>query len=65
MEKAYGINVVQNKHSGDPNFTGKPLFLKLCNKCSRPGHSISTCPDRKYTKSAEPIDKPRKSQNKH
>ena len=56
MEKAYGINVVQNKHSGDPNFTGKPLFLKFCNKCSRSGHSISTCPDRKYTKSAEPID---------
>ena len=28
-------------------------------------HSISTCPDRRYTTPAEQIDKPRKRQNKH
>ena len=51
---AHGINVVRHKYSNDPNFKGKPLFLKFCKKCSRSGHSISTCPDKRYTK---PIDK--------
>ena len=52
---AHGINVVPHKYSNDPNFNGKPLFLKFCKKCSRSGHSISTCPDKRYTK---PVDKP-------
>ena len=57
MEKdfAHGINVVRHKYSNDPNFKGKPFFLKFCQKCSRSGHSISTCPDKRYTK---PVDKP-------
>ena len=32
---AHGINVVRHKYSNDPNFKGKPLFLKLCKKNSR------------------------------
>ena len=52
---AHGINVVPHKYSNDPNLNGKPLFLKFCKKCSRSGHSISTCPDKRYTK---PVDKP-------
>ena len=46
---AHGINVVRH------NFKRKALFLKFCKKCSRSGHSISTCPDKRYTK---PLDKP-------
>ena len=52
---AHGINVVRHKYSNDPNFKGKPLFLIFCKKCSRSGHSISTCPEKRYTK---PLDKP-------
>ena len=52
---AHGINVVQHKYSNDSNFKGKLLFLKLCKKCSQSGHSISTCPEKRYTK---PLDKP-------
>ena len=52
---AQGINVVRHKYSNDPNFKGKPLLLKFCKNCSRPGHSISTCPEKRYTK---PLDKP-------
>ena len=48
-----GINVVQHKFSNDPNLKEKPLFLKLCEKGSRSGHSISTCPEKRYTKSLE------------
>ena len=44
---AHGINVVRCSTS---NFKGKPLFLKLCKKCLRSGHSISTCPDERYSK---------------
>ena len=51
---AYGINVVRQKYSKDSNFKGKPLFLKCCKKCSHSGHSISTCPDKRYKK---PLDK--------
>ena len=51
---AYGINVVQHKYSYDPNFKGKPLCLKFCKNFSRSGHSVSTCPDKTYTK---PLDK--------
>ena len=29
---AHGINVVRHKYSNDPNFKGKPLFLKFCKK---------------------------------
>ena len=50
-----GINVVRHKYSNQPNFKGKLLFLKFCKKCSRSRHSISTCPDKRYTK---PFDKP-------
>ena len=52
---AHEINVVQHKYSNDPNFQGKQLFPKFCKKYSRSGHSISTCPEKKYTK---PLDKP-------
>ena len=52
---AYGITVLRHKYSKDPNFKGKPLFLNFCKKCSRSGHSISTCPDKRYIK---PLDKP-------
>ena len=52
---AHGIDVVRHKYSNDPNFKGKPLFLKFSKKCSRLGHSISTCPEKRYTK---PLDKP-------
>ena len=41
---AYENNVVRQKYSNDPNFKGKPIFLKFCKKKSRRGHSISTCP---------------------
>ena len=34
---AHGKNVVRHKYSNDPNFKGKPLFLKFCKKCSRSG----------------------------
>ena len=44
---AHGINVVQHKYSNDPNFKGKPLFLRTCKKCSRSVHSISTCPGKR------------------
>ena len=47
---AHGINLVRHKYSNDPNFKGKPRFLKFCKKCSRSGHSISTCPAKRYTK---------------
>ena len=53
---AHGINVVRHKYSNDPNFKGKPLFLKFfCKKCSRSGHNISTCPEKRYSK---PLDDP-------
>ena len=52
---AHGINVVRHKYSNDPIFKEKPVFLKFCKKCSRSGHSISMCPDKRYTK---PMDKP-------
>ena len=52
---AHGINVVRHKYSNDPNFKAKPLFLKFCKKCSNSGHSISTSPEKRYTK---PLDKP-------
>ena len=53
---AHGISVVRHKYSNDPNFKGKTLFLKLCKKCSRSGHIISTCPEKGYKK---PLDKPK------
>ena len=28
----HGLNVVRHKYSNDPNFKGKPLFLKFCKK---------------------------------
>ena len=35
-------------------FKGKPLFLKKFRiKCSRSGHSISTCAEKRYTKRSE------------
>ena len=49
----HGINVVRHKYSNDPNFKGKPLFLKFCKKNSRSRHSISSCPDKRYTNSLE------------
>ena len=51
---AHGINLVRRTHSNDPNFKGKPLLLKFCKKCSRSGHTNSTCPKKRYTK---PLDK--------
>ena len=33
---AQGINVVQHKYSNDPNFKGKPLFLKFSKKLFTP-----------------------------
>ena len=51
---AHGINVVGHMYSNGPNFKGIPIFLKFCKKCSRSGHSSSTCPDKSYTK---PFDK--------
>ena len=56
----HGLNVVRHKYSNDPTFKGKPLFLKFCKKCSRSGHSISTCPEKKYTTS---LDKPNFQKN--
>ena len=50
---ARGINVVRQKYSNDPNCKGKPLFLKFCKECSRSGHSIFTCYDKRYTKPLE------------
>ena len=48
---AHGTIVVRHKYSNDPNSNEKPLFLKFCKKkCSRSGHSISTCPEKTYTK---------------
>ena len=47
---AHGVNVGRHKYSNDPNFKGKPRFLKFCKKCSRSGHSISPCPCKRYTK---------------
>ena len=52
---AQGINLVLHKYSNDPNFKGKLLFLNFCRKCSRSGHNISTCPEKRHTK---PLDKP-------
>ena len=52
---AHRNNVVQHKYSNDPNFKGKPLFLKFCKKCSRSGHTIASCLDKRYTK---PLNKP-------
>ena len=52
---AHGINVVWHKYSNDPDFKGKPLFLKFCKNCLRSGHSICTCPEKRYT---QPIEKP-------
>ena len=42
----HGINIVRQRYSNDPNFKGKPLFLKFCQLCSRSGHNISTCRDK-------------------
>ena len=50
---AYGINVVRRKYSNDPKFKGKIRFLRSLKKCSRTGQSISTCPDKQYTKTLE------------
>ena len=50
---AQGINVVRHKYSNDPKIKGKPLFLKFYKNWSRSGHSISTCPDKRYTKTLE------------
>ena len=50
---AQGIKAVRHKYSNDPNFKGQPLFLKFYNRCSRSANSISTCPDKRYTKSLE------------
>ena len=50
QDTAHGINVVRHKYSTDPIFSRKPLFLKFCKKCSRSGHSISTCPQKKIYK---------------
>ena len=47
---AHRINIVSHKYSNDPNFKRKPLSFEFCKKCSRSGHSISTWPDKKYTK---------------
>ena len=52
---AYGINVVQHRYSNESKFKGKPLFLKFCKLCSRSGHSLSTFPEKSYTK---PNDQP-------
>ena len=52
---AHGINVVRHEYSNNPKFKGKQLFLKFCKKCSRSGHSISTCSEKRNTKS---LDKP-------
>ena len=48
-----GISVVQHKYANNPNFKGKPLFLKFCKKCSRSGQNISICVDKRYTKHIE------------
>ena len=58
---AHVINLVPHKYSIDPNFKGKPLFLKFCKNCLRSGHSISTCPEKRYT---QPIDKPNSQRKK-
>ena len=52
MEKgvAYGVNGVRHKYSNDPNYKEKRLFLKFCKKGSQSGHSILTCPEKRYTK---------------
>ena len=52
---AHGISVIRHKYSNDPNFKGKPLFVKFCKKCAGSRNSISKCPDKRYTK---PLDKP-------
>ena len=52
---AHGINVVRHKYSNDSSFKGKPFVFKILQKCSRSGHSISTRPEKGYTK---PLDKP-------
>ena len=52
---AHGIKLVRHQYSKDPNVKGKILFLKFCKKCSHSGHSISTCPEKRY---AKPLDKP-------
>ena len=43
-------------YSNDPIFKGKPLFLKCFKKGSRSAHSISTWPEKCYTK---PLDMPK------
>ena len=53
---AHGKNVVRHKNSNDPNFKRKPLFPKIFKNCARSGHSISTCPDKKYTKQLDEPD---------
>ena len=50
---AYEINVVRHRYSNDQSFKGKPIFPKFCKNCSRSGHSVSTCPDKRYTKHLE------------
>ena len=50
---AQGINAVRHNYSNDPNFKGKTLFLKFYSRCSRSENSISTSPDKRYTKSLE------------
>ena len=52
---AQGINVKRHKYSDDPNFKGKSLLLNFSKKSLRSGHSISTCPNTRYTK---PLEKP-------
>ena len=49
----YGINAVRQKYSNDPYSKGKPLCLTFSKKCSRSGHSISTCVDKRYSKLLE------------
>ena len=55
LDIEYGINVVRQNYPNEPNFKGKPLFLKFCKKYSSSGHSNYTCPDKRYIK---PVDKP-------
>ena len=41
--RAYGIDIVRHKNSNGTMLNEKPPLLKLCEKCSRPGHSIANC----------------------
>ena len=44
------MGIVRHKYSNKTNFRGLPLFLNFFKKCSRSGHSISNCPDKRYPK---------------